>query len=77
MNKFVVSFENLLANKAAETYVDNGVKILIAVVVGAMLLSALVLMFQKTILPEATEAVKSLFEAGDYDIAGDMSYSGT
>ena len=66
MNKFdslMIAAENALANNAAETYVDTGVKILIAVVVGAMLLAGLVNLFDKTILPQATAKVKAIFDS--------------
>ena len=50
-----------LANKKAEGFVDSGVKILIAVVIGALLLAGLYLLFSGTILPTLTEKIKSLF----------------
>lgn len=45
----------------AEAYVDTGVKILIAVVIGALLLGGLYALFNSTIMPTVTEKVNELF----------------
>ena len=50
-----------IENKRAEGYVDTGVKILIAVVIGAHLLAGLYALFNSTIMPTVTTKVKSLF----------------
>lgn len=50
-----------LAGTAAESYVDTGVKILIAVVIGALLLAGLYALFNSTIMPKVTEKVEGLF----------------
>ena len=55
-----VLFKVLKSNKA-EAYVDTGVKILIAVVVGALLLAGLYALFGDTIMPTVTEKVEELF----------------
>ena len=49
-----------IENKRAEGYVDTGVKILIAVVIGALLLAGLYALFNSTIMPTVTTKVKSL-----------------
>lgn len=46
----------------AEAYVDTGVKILIAVVIGALLLGGLYALFNSTIMPTVTEKVEGLFD---------------
>ena len=51
----------VLANQRGEGFVDSGVKILIAVVIGALLLAGLYLLFSGTILPTLTEKIKGLF----------------
>lgn len=51
-----------LAGTRAEAYVDTGVKILIAVVVGALLLAGLYALFNDTVLPTVTERVADLFD---------------
>lgn len=53
-----------LDNKKAEGYVDTGLKILIAVVIGALLLAGLYTLFDDTIMPTLTEKVKELFNYG-------------
>ena len=66
---FVSAKETEMAAKAhavldgtvAEAYVDTGVKILIAVVIGALLLTLLYALFNDTIMPTVTEKVEALF----------------
>jgi lipopolysaccharide export LptBFGC system permease protein LptF len=48
-------------NIKAEGYVDSGVKILIAVFIGALLLTLLYALFNKTIMPTVTKRVTDLF----------------
>ena len=50
-----------VSNIKAEGYVDSGVKILIAVVIGALLLSLLYALFSKTIMPTVTKKITDLF----------------
>lgn len=50
-----------LANNRGEVYVDTGVKILIAVVIGALLLAGLYTLFNTTIMPTVTSKVTELF----------------
>lgn len=51
----------IVENKEAEGYVDSGVKILIAVVIGALLLAGLYALFNSTIMPTVTSKVQGLF----------------
>ena len=66
LGTIAVKAQTAIANKKAEGYVDSGVKILIAVVIGALLLGGLYTLFNSTILPTVTNKITSLF-----------SYSGT
>lgn len=66
VNSTIVSAKCAIANKKAEGYVDSGVKILIAVVIGALLLGGLYTLFNSTIMPTVTSKITGLF-----------SYSGT
>ena len=50
-----------VSNAKAEGYVDSGVKILIAVVIGALLLTLLYALFSKTIMPTVTKKITDLF----------------
>ena len=48
-------------NRKAEGYVDSGVKILIAVVIGGLLLTLLYALFNNTIMPTVTQKVQGMF----------------
>ena len=65
-NRAAVAVQTTITNNKAEGYVDSGVKILIAVVIGALLLGGLYTLFNSTIMPSVTNKIQSLF-----------SYSGT
>ncbi|MBO5463068.1 MAG: hypothetical protein J6A49_07135 [Clostridia bacterium] len=51
----------VIETKTAETYVDTGVKVLIAVVIGALLLTLLYALFEDTIMPSVVTKVQELF----------------
>ena len=51
----------LVQAKRGENFVDSGIKILIAVVIGALLLGGLYALFGETIMPTVTEKVKDMF----------------
>lgn len=51
-----------LFGKKGEGYVDTGVKILIAVVLGALVLSSLYALFNTTVMPAVKTKVESMFE---------------
>ncbi len=53
--------KSALESKKAEGYVDTGVKILIAVVIGALLLAGLYALFNDVIMPTVDEKVYWLF----------------
>ena len=57
----IVSAKCAVANRKAEGYVDSGVKILIAVVIGALLLGGLYTLFNTTIMPTVTSKITELF----------------
>ncbi len=61
INTTVTRTRTAVSNTRAEGYVDSGVKILIAVVIGALLLAGLYALFNSTIMPTVTTKVKSLF----------------
>jgi hypothetical protein len=56
-----VAVQTVVATKKAEGYVDSGVKILIAVVIGALLLAGLYTLFNTNILPTLTTKITNLF----------------
>ena len=57
----VCSVKVAVMSHKAEGYVDSGVKILIAVVIGALLLGGLYLLFNGTIMPTVTTKITELF----------------
>ena len=50
-----------LGNRRGEGFVDSAVKILIAIVIGALLLAGLYFTFNTIILPTLNERIKSMF----------------
>ena len=60
-NELAVRAKTAVANVKAEGSVDSGVKILIAVVIGALLLAGLYALFNSTIMPTVTQKIQSLF----------------
>ena len=52
--------QNTLANRRGEMYIDTGVKVLIGVVLGALLLTTLYVLFGDTILPNIESAIEGL-----------------
>ena len=59
--EIVAKAHTVLDGTAAEAYVDTGVKILIAVVIGALLLGGLYVLFNSTIMPTVTAKIQELF----------------
>ena len=51
----------VLASNRAEGYIDTAVKILIAVVLGALLLAGLYALLESTVLPTLTQRIKEMF----------------
>lgn len=50
-----------LRNERGDFYISDGVKIIIAVVLGALLLTALTGIFNNTVIPRITATIESLF----------------
>ena len=61
VNSAAVKIQTAVQSRKAEGYVDSGVKILIAVVIGALLLAGLYTLFNSTIIPTLTTKVQGLF----------------
>ena len=61
VNSAISTVRVAFACKKAEGYVDSGVKILIAVVIGALLLGGLYVLFNTTIMPAVTTKIQGLF----------------
>lgn len=60
MNKVLV-VKNILRSNSGEGFVDSGIKILISVVIGALLLVALTALFSDTIMPGITAKITEMF----------------
>ena len=60
-NALAVRTQTAITNIRGEGYVDSGVKILIAVVIGALLLSGLYALINTTIMPTVTSKITELF----------------
>ena len=61
INNTVISARCAIENRKAEMYLDTGVKALIAIVLGALVLALLYALFNTTIMPKVTEKVTSMF----------------
>lgn len=53
--------KNRLSNERGDFYISDGVKIIIAVVLGALLLAALTTIFNDTVIPRITHEIEALF----------------
>lgn len=60
-NNLAIGAKCTLQTRKAEGYVDTGVKILIAVVLGALVLTLLYALLNGTVMPKVTEKVNSMF----------------
>ena len=65
-NAIMVKAKTALENRKGEGYVDTGVKIIIGVVIGGVILAGLYALFNSTIIPTLGTKIQSMF-----------SYSGT
>jgi lipopolysaccharide export LptBFGC system permease protein LptF len=50
-----------LADRRGEGFIDTAIKILMAVVIGALILAGLYALFGDTILPTLTQRIKDMF----------------
>jgi hypothetical protein len=55
---------NILSGNRGEGYIDTAIKILLAVVIGALLLAGLYALFGETVLPTLTQRIKEMFNYG-------------
>ena len=58
---FKVRSRAVLASNRGECYIDTAVKILIAVVLGALLLAGLYALLEGTVLPTLVQRIKEMF----------------
>ena len=60
-NSLAIRVKSTLDNERAEGYIDTGVKIIIAVVVGAIILGGLYALFQGVVLPRLNTEIGNMF----------------
>lgn len=58
----ILQAKQVLASNEAEGFIDTAVKILMAVVIGALLLAGLYAMFGDIVLPTLNRRIKEMFE---------------
>ena len=61
-NELVIRAKTTLDNAKAEGYIDTGVKIIIGVVVGAVILGGLYALFDGVILPTLETRIDGMFD---------------
>lgn len=59
--KAMFKWNQVVNNQRGEGFVDTAVKILMAVVIGALVLAGLYLLFGETILPTLTQRIREMF----------------
>ena len=60
-NKAVVSAKTAIESTTGEGYIDTGVKIIIGVVIGGVILAGLYALFNTTIIPTLTSKIAQMF----------------
>ena len=63
-NKAVVSTKTAIESTSGEGYIDTGVKIIIGVVIGGVILAGLYLLFNSTIMPTLSTKIGEMFNYG-------------
>ena len=60
-NKAVASAKTAVASTSGEGYIDTGVKIIIGVVIGGVILAGLYALFNDTIIPTLSTKIGEMF----------------
>ena len=63
-NSAVVSAKTAIESTSGEGYIDTGVKIIIGVVIGGVILAGLYLLFNSTIMPTLSTKIGEMFNYG-------------
>ena len=58
---FAIKTKTVLSDNRGDGYIDVAVRILLAVVLGALLLAGLYLLFGETVMPTLTQRIKDMF----------------
>ncbi|MEN3005987.1 DUF6133 family protein [Dehalobacterium formicoaceticum] len=59
--QFLKRCKDAVLDRRGEGFVDTAVKVLMAVVIGALVLAGLYLLFKDTILPELSDRIQDMF----------------
>ena len=62
-NSAVVSAKTAIESTSGEGYIDTGVKIIIGVVIGGVILAGLYALFNTTIIPTLTSKIAQMFNS--------------
>ncbi len=60
----VIMAQTLLRSRNGENFVDTAIKILMAVVIGALVLGGLYALFGETVLPTLKQRIQDMFNYG-------------
>ena len=60
-NSAIISARTAIESTSGEGYIDTGVKIIIGVVIGGVLLAGLYALFNTTIIPTLTAKIQGMF----------------
>ena len=60
-NSAIISAKLAIENKKAEGYIDTGIKIIIGVVIGGVILAGLYTLFNSTVIPTLTTKIGEMF----------------
>ena len=60
-NSAIISARTAIESTSGEGYIDTGVKIIIGVVIGGVILAGLYALFNTTIIPTLTAKIQSMF----------------
>ena len=60
-NSAIVSANTAIESTAGEGYVDTGVKIIVSVVIGGVILAGLYTLFNGTVVPTMTSKIQGMF----------------
>ena len=62
LGKAIATVKATVESTTGEGYIDTGVKIIIGVVVGGVILAGLYALFNTTIIPTLTEKISGMFD---------------
>jgi len=63
-NSAIISAKTAIESTSGEGYIDTGVKIIIGVVIGGVILAGLYLLFNSTIMPTLSSKIQGMFNYG-------------